>query len=83
MAAIGTVGGAIGTIFGLVGSCGKVVQTHDEAIRVKVIAEQDRVQRDKKIDATLAFHGQQIWTLDKKADVMNKKLDDISREVKK
>jgi hypothetical protein len=62
------VAGGLGTVWGLVSSCSKVVDVHDEAIKAKVKAEQERVIRDQKIDETLKFHGQQIWLIDKKID---------------
>jgi hypothetical protein len=62
------VAGGAGTVWGVIASCSKAVDNHDEAIRVKVRVEEERVQRDKKIDDTLKFHGQQIWTIEKKID---------------
>lgn len=62
------VAGGIGTVWGVVSSCSKVVDTHDEAIRAKAKIEQERVQRDAKIDATLKYHGQEIYTMHQTID---------------
>ncbi len=79
--------GGLGTVMGIVSSCHKVLTDHDSAVVAKAEAERDRIQRDKKIDDTLRYHGQTLYNLDKKIDKnsseMNKKLDDITSEVKK
>ena len=77
------VSGGIGTILGLGGTIVKSVQNHDEAIRAQTIVAEQLKQRNDKIDNTLAYHGQQIWTIDKKLDGVDKKITRIESAVEK
>ena len=82
-AAIGTI---CGTTMGLV-SVGTwlsgSLKSYKSAVVARAAADKEVIDRNKKIDEVLTFHGQQNWTAEKKMEEMDKKLDKIIAQTKK
>lgn len=78
------IAGGVGTIMGLGGSLIKSIANHDESVRLQATVAEQLKQRNDKIDATLKYHGQEIYTtqqsvfaIDKKVDGLGHKLDTV------